>query len=218
MPDSTNTNTNDPKGISGGLWESGWYRPARACPSPNFGVRPANTPISLALIHSISLPPGVFGTGCVQQLFTNQLDWEAHPYFQQIRGLEVSAHFFITREGSVWQFVSCDARAWHAGKSHWQGQDNCNDFSIGIEMEGLEGGPFETPQYAALAALVVALAAHYPIAGLCGHEHVAPGRKADPGPGFNWITLCDGVETIHPGQCAQLQWPPSVCPPGHLVP
>ena len=140
-------------------------------------------------MHSISLPPGQYGTGCVQQLFTNQLDWDAHPYFQSIRGLEVSAHFFITRQGAVWQFVSCDDRAWHAGKSHWCGRDNCNDFSIGIELEGLEGQSFEDTQYHALSALCQALCTHYPIAHIAGHEHIAPGRKNDPGAGFSWPYL-----------------------------
>ena len=175
--------------MTNSAWQDGWYRSAQVCPSPNFGPRPANTPVSLALVHSISLPPGEFGTGCVHQLFTNQLDWNAHPYFQQIRGMEVSAHFFITRDGTLWQFVSCDARAWHAGVSHWQGRFNCNDFSVGIELEGLEGGTFEAPQYATLAALVAALAERYPIDSICGHEHVAPGRKADPGAGFDWALL-----------------------------
>lgn len=146
-------------------------------------------PIDLLVVHSISLPPGQYGTGCVQQLFSNQLDWDAHPYFETIRGLEVSAHFFITREGVVWQFVSCDARAWHAGASQWDGRTNCNDFSIGVELEGLEGLAFESAQYRSLGQLCQALAAHYPIAHIAGHEHIAPGRKQDPGPGFDWQRL-----------------------------
>lgn len=170
-------------------WQHGWLSSARHLPSPNFGPRPPDTPISLAVVHSISLPPGQYGTGCVQQLFTNQLDWEAHPYFQGMRGLQVSAHFFITRAGEVWQFVSADDRAWHAGASHWCGRDNCNDFSIGIELEGLEGLSFEPAQYAALAQLCQALAAHYPLRHIAGHEHIAPGRKQDPGPGFDWSWL-----------------------------
>ena len=166
-------------------WRQGWWSGARALPSPNFGPRPC-TPIELLVVHSISLPPGQYSTGCVQQLFTNQLDWDAHPYFQGIRGLEVSAHFFIERSGLLWQFVSCDDRAWHAGRSQWQGRENCNDFSIGIELEGLEGEVFEAPQYLALQTLCRALHTHYPVRHVVGHEHIAPGRKNDPGAGFDW--------------------------------
>lgn len=171
------------------LWQAGWFRPARPLPSPNFGPRPADACIDLVVLHSISLPPGDYGTGCVQQLFTNQLDWQAHPYFQTIEGLEVSAHFFIARDGQLWQFVSCDDRAWHAGASQYRGRDNCNDDSIGIELEGLEGQHFEPAQYESLASLAAALLIQYPIAHLAGHEHVAPGRKFDPGPGFDWQSL-----------------------------
>jgi AmpD protein len=168
------------------LWRQGWYRHARALASPNFGARPAGARIDLLVLHAISLPPGQYGTGCVQQLFTNQLDWQAHPYFLQIQGLEVSAHFLIARGGELWQFVSCDERAWHAGASQYRGRSNCNDDSIGIELEGLDGQPFEDAQYESLASLAAALLVHYPIAHLAGHEHVAPGRKFDPGPGFEW--------------------------------
>ena len=140
------------------LFEKGWYKFARHEASPNFGARPANTQINLIVIHSISLPPGVYGGGEVQQLFTNQLDWDAHPYFQSIRGLEVSSHFSIERQGKVWQFVSCDDRAWHAGASSYRGRDNCNDDSIGIELEGLEGGLFEAAQYGTLNALLKEIA------------------------------------------------------------
>ena len=183
------------------LWHNGWYRPARVLASPNFGPRPAGALVDLLVIHSISLPPGEFGNGNVQRLFTNQLDWGAHPYFQGIRGLQVSAHFFISRSGALWQFVSCDERAWHAGHSHYRGRSNCNDDSIGIELEGLEGGLFEAPQYAALAALCAALLTAYPIAHIAGHEHIAPGRKHDPGAGFDWPRL-QAALTL-PGDC----WP-----------
>jgi N-acetyl-anhydromuramoyl-L-alanine amidase len=122
-------------------------------------------------------------------LFTNQLDWDAHPYFQQIRDIRVSAHFFIRRNGELIQFVSCDDRAWHAGASHYQQRDNCNDFSIGIELEGLEHHPFELPQYETLTSLGAALMQQYPIAGFAGHEHIATGRKQDPGRQFNWSYL-----------------------------
>lgn len=171
------------------LWQGGWYRHARRLDSPNFGPRPAPAQIDLLVLHSISLPPGEYGTGCVQQLFTNELDWQAHPYFQDIAGLQVSAHFFITRDGRLWQFVGCEDRAWHAGASHYRGRDNCNDDSIGIELEGLEGRPFEDAQYETLSSLCAALMARYPIAHLAGHEHVAPGRKQDPGAGFAWLRL-----------------------------
>ena len=170
-------------------WDAGWYRFARACPSPNFGARPPDSTINLVLLHSISLPPGVFGTDHVRQLFLNQLDWDADPYFQQIKGLQVSAHFYIQRGGELWQFVSCDARAWHAGVSSHKGHDNCNHYSIGIELEGLEGGAFEAAQYETLQALLPELARQYPVTDVFGHEHVAPGRKTDPGPGFDWPLL-----------------------------
>ena len=171
------------------LWQGGWYRFARRLDSPNFGPRPAAASIDLVVLHSISLPPGVYGGDEVLRLFTNTLDWEAHPYFKTIEGMQVSAHFFVRRDGSLWQFVSCDDRAWHAGASSYRGRANCNDDSVGIELEGLEGEPFEPPQYEALGALCSALAQHYPIRHLAGHEHIAPGRKQDPGPGFAWPEL-----------------------------
>ena len=168
------------------LWRDGWYRFARAMTSPNFGPRPEGALIDLIVIHSISLPPGDFGNGNVQRLFTNQMDWEAHPYFEGLRGLQVSAHFFIARSGALWQFVGCNDRAWHAGQSSYRGRDNCNDDSIGIEMEGLEGATFEAAQYETLASVGAALLAAFPISHLAGHEHIASGRKQDPGPGFEW--------------------------------
>lgn len=170
-------------------WQGGWYRAARALPSPNHGPRPAGSEVDLIVVHSISLPPGKYGGDQVQALFTNTLDWDAHPYFQQIRGIEVSAHFYVRRDGTPWQFVSCDNRAWHAGASRFRGRDHCNDYSVGIELEGLEGGQFEPAQYATLARLCRALARRYPIDAIAGHEHVAPGRKHDPGPGFDWPRL-----------------------------
>jgi AmpD protein len=171
------------------LWHGGWYRYARCQRSPNCGPRPQGAAIDLIVLHSISLPPGVYGGDEVQALFANRLDWDAHPYYQQIRGLEVSAHFYVRREGTLWQFVDCDERAWHAGRSHWRGRDECNDDSIGIELEGIEGGPFEPAQYETLASLCAAIAQRYPINHVAGHEHVAPGRKQDPGPGFDWSEL-----------------------------
>lgn len=176
-----------------GAWNGGWHTRAVRLPSPNFGPRPPMAVIDLIVVHSISLPPGQYGGAAVQALFTNTLDWDAHPYFQSIRGLQVSAHFFIRRDGQVWQFVDCGQRAWHAGASCYRGRDQCNDDSIGIELEGLEGDSFEPAQYAALSALCSDLAGLYPIAHVAGHEHLAPGRKADPGPGFDWARLQAGL-------------------------
>lgn len=175
------------------LWSRGWYRFARRLDSPNFGPRPEGTTIDLVVVHSISLPPGEYDGDHVQALFTNQLDWDAHPYFKSIQGMQVSAHFYVRRGGELWQFVSCDDRAWHAGASSWQGRANTNDFSVGIELEGLEGGPFERAQYEALADLCAALAQRHPIRHIAGHEHVAPGRKQDPGAGFDWALLRDSL-------------------------
>lgn len=159
-------------------------------PSSNFGPRPSGVAVTLAVIHSISLPPGRYGGPQVERFFTNTLDHEAHPYFAQLRGLRVSAHFFIRRDGQVLQFVSASDRAWHAGASRWRGQDNCNDHSLGVELEGLEGRRFTPAQYRGLARLL--RAARQALPGLTeatGHEFVAPGRKADPGPGFDWRRL-----------------------------
>ena len=171
------------------VWRQGWWAEAKACASPNFGPRPASLPVTLALVHSISLPPGQFVGDAVQRLFTNRLDWDAHPYFQSIRGLQVSAHFFVRRSGRCLQFVSCEQRAWHAGVSVWRGHENCNDYSIGIELEGVEGGHFEPAQYQQLSRLLRALARRHPLVDVLGHQHVAPGRKADPGEGFDWLRL-----------------------------
>lgn len=176
-------------------WSGGWYDPARRVESPNHGPRPEAAQIDLVVVHSISLPPGEYGTGDIERLFTNRLDWNAHPYFDTIRGMEVSSHFVIDRHGAITQFVDCDRRAWHAGRSHFRGRDNCNDDSIGIELEGLEGDCFTQAQYASLMSLCRDLMQRYPIRFIAGHEHVAPGRKADPGPGFDWKKmrnkLCD---------------------------
>jgi N-acetyl-anhydromuramoyl-L-alanine amidase len=171
------------------LWDQGWYRFAHHCPSPNFGPRPLGNSIDLVVLHSISLPPGHYGGNAVVELFTNQLDWSAHPYYQSIQGLEVSAHFFVRRNGDLLQFVSVNDRAWHAGTSSYLGKHNCNDYSIGIELEGLEGDPFEPAQYESLQSLLPALTQQFPIAHIAGHEHIAPGRKVDPGPGFRWDSL-----------------------------
>lgn len=170
-------------------WQQGWLAAARHCPSANHGPRPTGACIDLIVLHSISLPPGVYGGPEIEQLFTNQLDWDAHPYFGSIRGLQVSSHFLIRRDGELVQFVDADARAWHAGASSWRGREQCNDDSIGIELEGLEGDRFAAAQYIRLAALCEAIRRRYPIRHVAGHEHIAPGRKLDPGPGFDWQQL-----------------------------
>lgn len=157
--------------------------------SPHYGPRPAGTAVTLVVVHSISLPPGVYGGPEIEQLFTNTLDWDRHPYFLSIRGLQVSSHFVVRRTGEVVQLVDTDDRAWHAGQSTWKGVANCNDYSVGIELEGLEGELFEPAQYTALARLCLAVAAHHPITDVAGHEHIAPGRKHDPGAGFDWPQL-----------------------------
>ncbi len=167
----------------------GWLSGARQLPSPNCDARPEGTKIELIVIHNISLPPGVFDGDAVIELFTNRLDWDAHPYYQGIRGLRVSAHFFIRRDGALIQFVPCGLRAWHAGASTWQARDCCNDFSIGIELEGTDDLPFTEDQYATLTPLLQQLKRAYPIRDVVGHSDIAPGRKTDPGPHFAWQRL-----------------------------
>lgn len=189
---------------TGDDWHAGWWGAARRCESPNHGPRPDGAAPTLVVLHSISLPPGVYGGDAIERLFTNRLDWDADPYFQAIRDLQVSAHFLVRRDGEVVQFVSCDARAWHAGVSRWGGRDNCNDFSIGVELEGLEGDTFDERQYAALQPLLCAIGAHYPVSDAVGHEDVSPGRKVDPGPGFDWRRV---AAMQLPFRCAR--WPDS---------
>lgn len=170
--------------------DDGWVRTARVLPSPNFEMRPMGVVPTLIVIHNISLPPGQFGGGAIADLFLNRLDCDAHPYYDaHLRGLRVSSHFVIRRDGALEQFVSCDQRAWHAGVSSFFGRERCNDFSIGIELEGADAQRFESAQYETLAALVAALTAHYPIDALAGHSDIAPGRKTDPGPRFDWDRL-----------------------------
>lgn len=154
--------------------------------SPNCDERPAGTEISLLVIHNISLPPDEFGGNGVTELFTNQIDPQAHPYYQTLQGLKVSAHFFIRRDGALIQFVPCNQRAWHAGVSNWQGRERCNDFSVGIELEGNDTTPFTDTQYEVLIGLTRCLCEHYPIQNIAGHSDIAPGRKTDPGPWFDW--------------------------------
>ena len=164
----------------------GWCSGVARIPSPNFDARSAGAGVDLLVIHNISLPPGRFGGSYIADLFCNRLDCDAHPYFDQLRALKVSAHFLIRRDGAVQQFVSANDRAWHAGVSSFYGRERCNDFSIGIELEGTDFEPFESAQYQALTDLTHALCARYPLRDVAGHEHIAPGRKTDPGPFFDW--------------------------------
>lgn len=167
---------------------SGWFHGIHHCPSANCNERPAGE-VSLLVIHNISLPPGQFGTGRVQALFQNRLDIDEHPYFSGIAHLRVSAHFLIERDGAITQFVSCADRAWHAGVSNFDGREGCNDFSLGIELEGTDFEPFTEAQYTALAHLTRQLQAAYPaitVERITGHSDIAPERKTDPGPYFDW--------------------------------
>lgn len=162
---------------------------ARQIESPNRDERPAGEQIVLLVVHAISLPPDRFGGPGVQQLFTNTLDPAEHPYYAEIAHLRVSSHFFIRRDGELIQFVPCLQRAWHAGASNWNGRERCNDFSVGIELEGCDTEPFEAVQYDVLQKLVKALRAAYPVEAVVGHSDIAPGRKTDPGPCFDWKRL-----------------------------
>jgi AmpD protein len=164
----------------------GWCPQAARYDSPNFDARPAGTQVELLVIHNISLPAGRFGGPHIADLFTNRVDFAADPSFADLRGLTVSAHFLVRRDGRVIQFVSCNERAWHAGVSCFDGREQCNDFSVGIEVEGSDFVVFTPAQYEALAVLTQALAARYPLAAATGHQHIAPGRKTDPGPCFDW--------------------------------
>lgn len=155
-------------------------------PSPNVDQRPVGAQVSLLVLHNISLPPGEFGGGHVADLFLNRIAYDAHPTLQSLRNLRVSAHFFIRRDGTLIQFASTESRAWHAGVSNLHGRERCNDFSIGIELEGTDTLPYTDAQYTSLARLTPALQARYPLRFAWGHEHIAPKRKTDPGPAFNW--------------------------------
>ncbi len=172
------------------LWaidDAGWCSGIARSDCSNVDARPDGTEISLLVIHNISLPPNEYGGHFVEDLFANRLDCDAHPYFDQLRGLKVSAHFFIRRDGSVVQFVPTTKRAWHAGLSNFKGRERCNDFSVGIELEGSDVDDFCDAQYTTLAALAAAIAERHPISDVTGHENIAPGRKTDPGPHFDWV-------------------------------
>jgi AmpD protein len=176
--------------------DDGLIEPALQCPSPNQDERPDARQPELVIIHGISLPPGRFGGPYIEQLFTNKLDWDAHPYFSEIRGLEVSSHLLIRRDGRLVQFVPFHRRAWHAGDSLFRGLSRCNDFSIGIELEGEDETSYTDEQYDCLVGVLLALQEAYP--ALCartiaGHCDVSPGRKSDPGPAFDWLRLYDGL-------------------------
>lgn len=185
--------------------ETGLASGARQCASPNFDDRPEDTTVDPVVLHGISLPPGEFGGDEIEQFFCNCLNHDAHVYFSEIRDLIVSAHFLIRRDGELLQFVPTTKRAWHAGQSSYAGRTRCNDFSIGIEMEGTDDIPYADAQYATLAPLVSALIDAYPnitANTLAGHSDVAPGRKTDPGPVFDWLRLYDGINELRGANAA----------------
>ena len=169
--------------------EAGLITGCRYVESPNHDERPAGDEVTLLVVHSISLPPGEYGGDAIERFFTNCLDPSAHPYFQEICALRVSSHFLIRRDGELVQFVPTPRRAWHAGVSRWRGRERCNDFSIGVELEGLDDAPFDDAQYRTLIALVPALRARHPLREIAAHSDIAPGRKTDPGAGFDWPRL-----------------------------
>jgi len=175
------------------LDEAGFLDGATQIPSPNCDERPEGAEITLLVVHNISLPPGEFGGDAVIRLFTNALDFSAHPYYETLRELKVSAHFLIPREGGLIQLVPCAKRAWHAGASNWCGRERCNDFSVGVELEGVDDQPYRDGQYTHLADLIAALRSRYPLVDVVGHADIAPGRKTDPGPAFDWGRLRESL-------------------------
>ncbi len=179
-------NPNSPRPDHCQIDAAGWCSHAQRLPSPNFDARPDPAKIDLLVIHNISLPPGQFGGPYIADLFANCLDYSADPYFDQLRPLRVSAHFLIRRDGSMLQFVSANDRAWHAGLSSFSGRERCNDYSIGIELEGSDFVPFTDLQYITLSGLTAALQQRYSLSDVAGHQHIAPDRKTDPGPFFDW--------------------------------
>lgn len=183
--------------------KEGWCQQATRLVSPNQNERPDDREIDLLVIHNISLPPGQFGGHCIADLFLNRLDCDAHPFFDQLRTLKVSSHFFIRRDGSLIQFVSADKRAWHAGVSSFRGQEGCNDFSVGIELEGSDFVSFESEQYETLVSLTQALCRRYPLKTIAGHQHIAPSRKTDPGPFFDWSRYKKMLGEIHTSEAGK---------------
>ncbi|QID18985.1 1,6-anhydro-N-acetylmuramyl-L-alanine amidase AmpD [Nitrogeniibacter mangrovi] len=190
----------------GRLDAEGWLAGARRIVSPNADARPEGEPVRLLVVHAISLPPDRFSGEGIIELFTNTLDPAAHPYYAQIAGLQVSAHFLIRRDGELIQFVSTEQRAWHAGASCWGGRERCNDFSIGVELEGSDHVPFEPRQYARLTELIKVLRHRYPLQAVAGHSDIAPGRKTDPGPCFDWARLARGLDAPPPGVDTQVSF------------
>lgn len=177
----------------------GWLHSARHCPSPNYGERPADARVSLLVIHNISLPPGEYGGPDIEAFFCNQLNHQRHPFYREIDGMQVSAHCLIRRDGELMQFVPLLRRAWHAGRSSFEGQEECNDFSIGIEMEGSDHDPFDERQYLALVWLTQQLMTLFPAITaerIVGHEHIAPERKTDPGPCFDWSRYLNALSPL----------------------
>jgi N-acetyl-anhydromuramoyl-L-alanine amidase len=173
----------------GSLDEAGVLAGAVQIASPNWDERPDRAEVRLLVVHNISLPPGEFGGDAIIGLFTNTLDFSAHPYYETLRDLKVSAHFLLRRGGELIQLVPCARRAWHAGASSWRGRERCNDFSIGVEVEGVDDVTYADPQYGHLAKLVLNLRGRYPIVDVVGHADIAAGRKTDPGPAFDWGRL-----------------------------
>ena len=186
---------------------NGWCDAARPCLSPNYDARPAGAGPDLVILHHISLPPDSYGGPAIERLFTNTLEADAHPYYRDVAHLRVSSHFLIRRDGELVQFVPTCRRAWHAGQSHWQGRERCNDFSIGVELEGCDSLPFEGVQYAVLAGLLVELCARFPVEGVVGHSDIAPGRKTDPGPYFSWGRLRQHLRDLGAARIAVLVEP-----------
>jgi AmpD protein len=174
----------------------GWLYGVRRVLSPHADERPPGVEVSLIVIHGVSLPPGEFGGPWIEAFFSGRLDSRAHPYFVDRASLQVAPHLYVPRDGALIQFVPCDRRAWHAGCSMWRGRDECNDFSIGIELEGADDIPYTAAQYACLASVIVVLRKHYTAIGeqdLAGHSDIAPGRKSDPGPAFDWTRLASDL-------------------------
>ncbi|HEX6528860.1 MAG TPA: 1,6-anhydro-N-acetylmuramyl-L-alanine amidase AmpD [Burkholderiales bacterium] len=165
----------------------------RIVESPNFDDRPPGTEVTLVVLHSISLPPGQYGGQAIERFFTNCLDPAAHPYFRDICSLQVSSHFLVRRDGEVVQFVPPEMRAWHAGVSSWRGRERCNDFSVGIELEGTDDDVFTSAQYQSLVSVIGKLQQQFPIRDIAAHSEIAPGRKTDPGPRFDWTRLLSSL-------------------------
>lgn len=177
----------------GPLDEDGVLAGAKQISSPNWDERPESAEVTLLVVHGISLPPGEFGGDAIVRLFTNALDFSEHPYYETLRDLKVSAHFLVRRTGELLQFVCCAKRAWHAGASTWRSRDRCNDFSIGVELEGVDDSAYADAQYQTLSRLLLALRGRYPIVDVVGHADISPGRKTDPGPAFDWGSFRDSL-------------------------